>query len=81
METKQSDPSAISTSSVLDALNSNEESSEASEASESEYNNASEATSNSCHRMEVDRIDQGTELGTDSEQGNELTFNSLYHQC
>ena len=58
--TKQSDPCAISTSCVLDALNSDKESSETSEVSESEYDNASEATSNPCHRMEADRIDQGT---------------------
>jgi len=29
-------------------------------------------TSNLCHRMMEDRTNQGTELGTDSEQGNEL---------
>ena len=39
---KQSDPSAISTSSVLDALNSNDYE-ESSETSESENDNASEA--------------------------------------
>ena len=64
---KQSDAAAISTSRVLDALNSEEEIS--SDDYESEYDNTSGVTE--------ERMDQGTEqTETDSEQGNGLTSSS-----
>jgi len=64
---KQSDAAAISTSRVLDALNSEEEIS--SDDYESEYDNTSGVTE--------ERMDQGTEQAeTDSEQGNGLTSSS-----
>jgi len=44
---------------------------------EHKRNNEDHNTSNSCQRMVKDRTNQGTKLGTDSEQGNELIFSSL----
>ena len=69
MATTRGDPTAVSTSTVIDALNGDEESSGA---SESEYENASDANSS---RME-DTTEQGMDQGIESEQGSELASSS-----
>jgi len=43
---------------------------------EHKRNDEEHYTSNLCHRMVGDRTNQGTELGTDSEQGNGLISSS-----
>jgi len=43
---------------------------------EHKRNNEEHNISNLCHRMVVARTNQGTELGTDSEQGDELISSS-----
>ena len=68
MATTQNNLSAISTGSVIDALNSDNYA-ESSEASESENDYASKTTLNLCHRTK-----NKTDQETDSEQRNKLSL-------